>query len=362
MRRLQLLQLDSVPAVIRTQYMPLFSRLGAYRPELLDKVAYTDDRWFEAWTHEASLLPVETEPLLRWNKARARNGQGTWKGLVALARREPKYVQAVRDEVADRGPLLASELSDPRPRKGEWWGSRSLGQQALDWLFRIGEVGIRRVGNFEKRFDLLERIVPAEIRNKPTPTETEALKTLMVRSAAAHGVGSADCLVDYFRLPKRDAKALLPELVEDGRLIKTEVEGWRKPAYRHPDAKLPRAAKRSTLVSPFDPVVWCRDRAHALFDFHYRIEIYTPEAKRKFGYYVLPMLHQGRLVARFDLKTLRDERVLHVKGSFVEDGEDAAEVAEAAHVELSRLAGFVGADGLKIERRGNLARALLRVD
>ena len=360
MRRLQLLQLDSVPVVMRTQYMPLFSRLGSYRSQLLDEIAYVDDAWFEAWSHEASLMPVQTEPWLRWHKARSRSGQA-WKGLVKLAREEPKYVQAVLDEVVARGPLLASELSDPRPNSGEWWGSRSAGQVALDWLFRTGHVGIRRVGNFEKRFDLLERIVPAEIRQLPTPSENDALKELLVRSAAAHGVGTADDLVDYFRLPKRESKALLPELVEDGRLVATTVQGWRKPAFRHPKARLPRLCRNSALLSPFDPVVWFRERALRLFDFHYRIEIYTPAAQRKHGYYVLPFLHDGRLVGRFDLKTLRGERLLHVKASYVEPGIDAGSVAEPAHEALLRLADFVGADALKIERRGNLAAALKRV-
>lgn len=358
MDRLQLLQLDSVPAVMRTQYMPLFSRLGVYRSGLLDDVAYGDDAWFEAWAHEASLLPMASEPLFRWSRRRAAEGR-TWKGLVELAEREPAYVANVREEVAARGPLAASDLSDPRPRSGEWWGSRSIGQLALDWLFRIGELGVRRTGNFEKQFDLFERIVPDEVRAQPTPSDTEAMRELLLRSAAAHGVGTADCLVDYFRLPVREAKPLLVELAADGLLEPVEVEGWRKPAYLHPDAKLPRAIDRATLVSPFDPVVWNRDRALNLFDFHYRIEIYVPAAKRQYGYYVLPFLLGDRLAGRFDLKTLRDERVLHVKASFVEPWADLHEVAEAAVPALRRLAEFVGADDLRIERRGDLAPALL---
>ena len=359
MDRLQLLQLDSVPAVIRTQYMPFFSRLGVYRCDLLDEIAYGDDAWFEAWTHEASLLPVDSEPLFRWAKRRSSEG-ATWGGLVRLAREEPTYVQSVLDEVAERGPILASELSDPRPQSGEWWGSRSIGQLALDWLWRIGAVGIRRVGNFEKQFDLLERIIPADVRNRPTPTDEEAFRELMLRSAKAHGVGTADCLNDYFRLPPREAKPILKDLAAEGELIECEIEGWSKPAYRHPAVPMPRSIERATLLSPFDPVVWNRARGENLFDFHYRIEIYVPAKKRHYGYYVLPMLWGEGLAGRFDLKTLRDERVLHVKGSFAEDDVDVDELAPVALEELRRLATFVGADDLRIERRGNLAAALRR--
>ncbi|MEM7787185.1 MAG: crosslink repair DNA glycosylase YcaQ family protein [Bacteroidota bacterium] len=357
MDTLQVVQLDSVPAVMRTQYLPFFSRLGPYRPGLLDDIAYRDDTWFEAWAHEASLLPVASEPLFRWAKQRCSEGQ-TWKGLVRLAREEPTYVQSVLDEVTERGPLFAKELRDPRPREGAWWGSRSVGQLALDWLFRIGAVGVRRVGNFEKQFDRLERIVPEEVRALPTPSVEEAQRELLRRSAKALGVGTADDLVDYFRLPVREAKRRVAELVDAGDLVEVDVEGWSKPAYCLPDAKVPRRIDRIALISPFDPVVWNRDRAERLFGFRYRIEIYVPADKREYGYYVLPLLVGDRLVARFDLKTLRDERVLHVKGAFAEPGVDVAELGPRAREELQRLATFVGADALRIEPRGNLAAAL----
>lgn len=353
MKRLELLQLDSVPAVVRTQYMPFFSRLGVYRRDLLDEIAYEDDAWFEAWTHEASLVPVETEPYLRWHKQRSAAGE-TYAHLVRLAKEERKYVQSVLDEVTERGPLTASQLNNPRPRSGTWWGSRSIGQLALTWLWRIGAVGIRRTRNFEKEFDLLERIVPAEIRAVPTPTERDALKELLRRSAKALGVGTADCIVDYFRVPKRAAKPLLRELVEEGELVACRIEGWDKPAFRHPDVSVPRRIDRAALLSPFDPVVWNRKRALGLFDFHYRIEIYVPAAKRQYGYYVLPFLVGERLVGRFDLKTRRAEGFLHVLGAFIEGGVDPATIAPIARAELERLATFVGVDGLVIEPRGNL--------
>ena len=357
MGRLKLIQLDSVPVVIRTQYMPAFSRLGPYRADLFDEIAYHHDEWFEAWAHEASIVPVESEPLLRWQKRRSEEG-GTWGGLVRLAKEEPQYVQSVLDEITDRGPILTSELSDPRPRDGEWWGSRSLGQLAADWLFRIGAIGVRRTPGFEKQFDVLERIIPADILAQPTPSDADAMKELLVQSAEAHGVGTADCLVDYFRLPKKESKALIPELVEEGRLLETKVECWTKPAYRHPGVSMPRHVDAQALLSPFDPVCWNRERAETLFDFHYRIEIYVPKEKRVHGYYVLPFLLGDRLVGRFDLKTDRQRRVLEVKASHIEAWAEPHEVAPAAADELRKLAQLVGADDIEVTKRGDLAPAL----
>lgn len=354
MGRLQLLQLDSVPIVIRTQYMPLFSRLGAYRPGLLDEIAYQSDEWFETWSHEASLLPVAMEPWLRWSKRRAQEGD-TWKHLHTFAKKDPAYVDAVLGEVKARGPLAAADLSDPRPRSVTGWGRGSGGAIALDWLFRIGRLGVRRSKGFAKRFDLLERIIPESIRALPTPSFSSALDELLLRSARAHGIGTAHCLVDYFRLPVRPAKARLDALVEDGKLIACEVEGWSRSAYRHPDSKLPRAIKRAALLSPFDPLVWNRKRITGLFDFDYRIEIYTPAEKRKYGYYVLPFLLGDRLVARFDLKTNRDRGTLEVLAAHVEAGVEAAEVASAAVLELEELALLVGVERVSAGRKGNLA-------
>jgi hypothetical protein len=337
--------------------MPLYSRLGAYRADLLDEIAYESDEWFEAWSHEASLLPVEMEPWLRWSKQRAREGE-TWGRLHALAQKDPGYIEAVLGEVKARGPLGASDLSDPRPRSGSWWGSRSGGAVALDWLFRIGALGVRRSRSFVKQFDLLERIVPEAIRAKTTPSFESSLDELLLRSARAHGIATADCLVDYFRLPVRPAKARLDALVENGKLVATVVAGWSKSAYRHPDAKLPRAINSVALLSPFDPLVWNRKRIDGLFDFDYRIEIYTPAKKRKYGYYVLPLLIGDRLVGRFDLKTDRDGHTLRVLAAHVEADADAARVASAAALELGELTGLVGVEKISVGRRGNLAKAL----
>ncbi|MFN3216457.1 MAG: winged helix-turn-helix domain-containing protein [Acidimicrobiales bacterium] len=357
MNRIGLLQLDSVPVVIRTQYLPLFSRLGPYRPRLLDEIAYRDDEWFEGWAHEASLLPVGDEPLYRWMRERAAAG-GTWGGLVELAEREPHYVADVLAEVADRGPLRAGDLSDPRPRAGEWWGSRSVGQLALDWLFRIGVVGVRRTPTFEKEFDLLERIVPAAIRAQPTPAPADAIRALLGRAGAALGVATAEDLVDYHRLPKREAKALIGDLVEAGELIPVDVEGWGAPAFRHVDARCPRSIGAVTLLSPFDPVVWHRPRARRLFGFDYRIEIYVPPAKRRWGYYVLPLLAGDELVGRLDCKTHRDRSALEVRAAFAEPGRATAAVAVAAAAATADLAQLVGADAVEVATQGDLAPAL----
>lgn len=357
MGRLQLLQLDSVPVVTRTQYMPAFSRLGPYDPDLLDRIAYRDDEWFEAWCHEASLLPVEDEPLLRWAKHRARQGE-TWQGLARLAHEEPGYVEDVLDQVRDR-PLAAGELADPRPREGEWWGTRSLGSLALDWLFRIGEVGIRRKPGFAKEFDLLDRIIPAHVRDRPTPSEEDAHRELLMRAAASLGVAALPDIVDYHRLPKRPAKERLLELVANGDLVEVDVEGWNRQAYLHPEAAVPRRVEACALLSPFDPVVWYRERGERLFDFEYRIEIYTPKDKRKYGYYVLPFLFGDDVVGRVDLKTDRADGVLRVFGAFAEAGTHAGAVAEGLRRALDELAVFVGVGSWTVSGdRGDLIPAL----
>ena len=359
MRRIQLLQLDSVPVVMRTQYMPPFSRLGPYDPALLERIAYEDDEWFEAWCHEASLLPVANEPLLRWQKARTRRGE-TWKHLVEFGRNNRAYLDEVLAQVEQR-PLAPGELEDPRPRSGEWWGSRSEGSIALDWLFRVGELGIRRRPGFVKEFDLLRRIVPAEVLAQPTPTEEDAHRELLMRAAASYGIAAVPDLVDYHRLPKVPAKARVAELVEDGRLIPVEVEGWSRPALLHPDAARPRHIDACALLSPFDPVVWFRARAARVFDFNYKIEIYTPAAKRVHGYYVLPFLLGDRLVARVDLKTDREAGLLRVLAAFSEPDCDRGRVVEGLKRALGELARFVGAERWVVSgRKGDLSAALRR--
>lgn len=356
MGRMRVLQLDSIPVVIRTQYLTFHSRLGPYDPALLDRVAYKDDSWFEVWSHEASMLPVETEPLIRWTWDRAREGR-TWKNLHEVSIREPNYVQSILDEVRDKGTVTGGTLEDPRPMPGDgsgWW-HRSLGVMALDWLYRVGDLGVRRQGNFEKVFTPIENIIPAEIRALPTPTPEDALKHLLVQATQAVGVGTAKDIADYFRLSIREVRPVLAELVEDGRILPATVKGWDVPAFADPDAKTPRSITGATVLSPFDPVVWFRERAERIWGFEYRIEIYVPEAKRKYGYYVLPVMVDGDLVARLDVKTDRQADVLRIQSSHAEFGHDTLEMAGRVAEAIHDLAALVGVEGIEVSNNGSLA-------
>ncbi len=358
MGRIKLLQLDSVPAVVRSQYLPPFSRLGGYDPGLLDRIAYHHDEWFETWAHEASLLPVADEPLFRWHKQRCAQGH-TWRGLVELAEGDPAYIDEVLAQVRE-GPLTAGELADPRRRSGEWWGARSAGSMALDWLFRVGALGIRRQGNFVKQFDLLERIVPADVLARPTPTANDAQRELLRRSAEALGVATASDLIDYYRLPIREARPRIAELVEAGDVRQVQVQGWAEPAYLVPKARVGAPLSALTVLSPFDPVVWHRPRAERLFNFEYRIEIYVPAAKRIYGYYVLPVLDGERLVARLDLKADRKANKLRVLGAFAEPGVNKPDLAGRLRPHLEDLAAFAGVQDVAYGNRGDLMKSLAR--
>ena len=362
MGRLRVLQLDSIPVVIRTQYLPFHSRLGPYRPELLDEIAYQDDAWYEAWAHEASLLPIASEPLFRWMRDRARQG-ATWKHLYETAQREPAYIQSVLDEVRERGSVTGGELSDPRRTDGDdfGWGYRSIGTVALDWLYRVGELGVRRQGNFEKVYSPIDDVIPAEILRAPTPSVEDAQRELIVQSVQSLGVGTAKDIADYFRLPIREIRALLPTVVESGAIIPATVKGWNDPAFADPEAKIPRSIEGATVLSPFDPVVWFRDRAERIWNFEYRIEIYVPEAKRRWGYYVLPVMVDGHLVARLDVKTDRAAGVLRIKASHAESGRKSPETAEGVGRAITDLATLVGVESIEVEARGDLAPLLASV-
>ena len=270
------------------------------------------------------------------------------------------YVEAVYQQVAERGPLAAAELDDPRPRSGEWWNGRSIGTVTLDWLFFTGRVGVRRFGNFQKRFDVIERIVPAEILRRPTPSVPDAHRELIALAATSLGVGTGSDLADYWRIPIRSVRPRIDELVEDGRLVPVTVEGWDQPAYLDPAARRPRSFKTAALLSPFDPVVWHRERAERLFGFDYRIEIYVPAPQRRYGYYVLPFLLNNDLVGRVDLKTDRSAGVLRVRGAFAEDDVAPGEVAGPMAAELEDLARLVGVDAVAVDEdaRGDLTPEL----
>ena len=358
--RVGLVQMDSVNVLQRAHYLPFYSRLGPYRPELLDRAAYRRPRWlFEYWGHEASLLPVALHPAMRWRMARA--GDFAWNGVRRIATDRPELVKWVREEVAQRGPVTAAEVEAdlPRRRTDQWGWNWSEIKTALEWLFWTGEVtAADRNGAWARRYDLPERVLPAEVLAAPTLTEPEAARQLVGSAAAALGVAAAAELRDYFRLPVAGFQAAVDALVEAGELVPVRVAGWDRPAWRHRDARLPRRIPGAGLLSPFDPLIWERSRTERLFGFRYRIEIYVPAAQRVYGYYVLPFRLGDRLVARVDLKADRQDRVLRVPAAWAEPGVAVAEVVEALAAELWRLAGWLGLAGVAPPERGDLAGPL----
>lgn len=359
-RQLNLLQIDSVNVVARSHYLPLYSRLGAYPRETLDERAFGATRkraLFECWAHEASLLPMELHPLMRWRAARARAGDGTYKAMDRFGKEERAYLKDVLDFVSRNGPTVASEVPGGGKAEGSWWGW-SRGKLALETLFDQGLVTTAARDGFERLYDLPERVIPSGVLDLPTPSDADAIRQLLDLSARAHGLGTEIDLRDYFRLPIPDTKRALAELVEDGVLIPVSVEGWKPQAYLHRDARLPRKAGGTALLSPFDPVVWERARAERLFSFHYRIEIYTPAPKRQFGYYVLPFLHQDRIAGRVCLKADRQAGVLRANAIHHESHADPAETAAALAGELRLMAAWLGLGGVEAGAKGNLAKAL----
>ena len=357
MDTMKVVQLDAVPIVIRSQYIPFYSRLGNYDVDLYERIAYQKDEWFELWAHEASIAPIQMEPYFRFLKSRAKRGE-TWKGLYRVAMEHPEYVKQVLREVKLRGPLEAKDLTDPRPRESTGWGSRSMGQLALNWLYRIGEVGIRRGKNFEKKYDLLTRIVSEKILTLPTPHEETAIKKLFVTAIAALGVGTAGDVSDYFRIRHNDTKRFLNELVESGKIREIAVESWGGKGYAPHTFEIPKEIKASTVLTPFDPIVWNRRRLERLFNFNYKLEIYKPKTKRQYGYYVMPYLLGDKIVARFDLAKKRETQSLHVIGAFSEKGSEVGRVGKSAHKELLAFAAFLGSSKLEIERHGDLSKYL----
>ncbi len=355
--RMGLLQLDSVQYLCRSHYLPLFSRLGPHSMSKLDSYCHQGKDLMEAWAHEASLIPVSIEPLLRWRKAESRSGR-VWSHLYDLATTKPKYVEAVRREVVRRGRLRAADLDDHKAASGDWWGGQSEAKIALEWLFRIGALAVRRDDRFRRVYEDIDRVVPAEVRKQATPSPEEAQRELLMIAARSHGIGTLDCLADYFRLRKPDVRRRLQELVEDKRLEVVDVIGIDGPVYKHPKARCPRKVLASAMLSPFDPVVWNRNRARCFFNFEYRIEIYVPKDKRKFGYYVLPFLFEGELSGRVELKAERKTKELRVVGAWAEDSAKTSKLASAMAKSILSLAEHFEFEGVLRPKKGNLARAL----
>ena len=353
LRHVKLLQLDSVNVAVRAHYMPVFSRLGPYPRDQLDEYAYRKSRLFEGWGHMASLLPMENYPLLRHRMEAAR----PWPQLEGLIEENRAYVESVRDQVAARGPLTVSDLEDGGDRNGPWWGL-SRGKVALEWLFRNGSLAATRTGNFTRVYDLTARVIPSGILNLPALSRADAQREMLKLGAEAMGVGTLADLADYYRIKVPEARPRVQELVEEGVLNETSVEGWQQPAFMHADARMPRRIDATAIISPFDSLVWFRDRTERLFDFLYRIEIYVPKPKRQYGYYVYPFLHNGELVARVDLKSDRANGVLLVQAAYLENGRDAGEVSTALARELNSMAEWLGLRHVAVMPRGDLAGAL----
>jgi len=358
-RSIGLLQIDSVNVLVRSQYLPAFSRLGAYPREALDRSAYSgrDRQLFEYWGHEASLIPVEQQPLFRWRMERARRGDGMWGGVTRFGRERELFCREVLEQVRERGPLGISDFTAGARRKGGWWGW-SEGKVALEWLFWTGQLTTHSRRQFERVYDLPDRVLPAMVVEAPTPEVAEAQRQLLRIAIRALGVATERDLRDYFRLPVADAKARVRELVEAGGLRPVLVEGWRQPAFLDPQARLPREVAARALLSPFDSLVWERSRTERLFGFRYRLEIYTPSHKRTHGYYVLPFLLGDRLVARVDLKADRARGVLRVQRAHCEDWAEPARVAGPLRDELRLLADWLGLERVVLSRRKGLVQLL----
>jgi uncharacterized protein len=356
--RLGVIQIDSVNVVSRTHYLPAFSRLGAYPRELLEQIAWAKTRpLFEYWAHEASLLPVENQPLFRWRMQDAQAGVGIWKGVARFLRERRDFVERVQGEIRDRGPMSASDLEMGQKGAGGWWGW-SEAKRAVECLFWAGELTTAtRRGTFERVYGLPEKVLPKAVWEAPTPARDDAQRQLYRIAARAMGIGTERDLRDYFRMPVAGAKVRIAELVEAGDLIPVTVKGWREPAYLDPAARWARKIEAAALLSPFDNLIWFRERTERMFGVRYRIEIYVPAEKRQHGYYVLPFLEGDALTARVDLKSDRKAGVLIVQAAHAEPWAGAATPAKLA-AELQRMAGWLGLESVRVQRKGDLADAL----
>jgi len=364
LERVGLVQIDSVNVLTRSHELPFLARLGPYPRGALADWLWSSGEMFEYWGHEASLLPVDIHPLLRWRM----HEDHAWGGMVTVGHRRPTLVEDVRAAVAERGPVTLGELEHlgeaikrAKAAPGSMW-NWSDAKKAVELLFWNGEVtATRDPATFTRHYLPPERVLPETVLDADTPDEDDAHRALLLRAARSHGVGTARCLGDYHRLNIVKARRHLAELVADGALRQVSVEGWKQPAFLHPEATLPRWVRGSALLSPFDSLVWERTRVEALFGFRYRIEIYVPAAKRVHGYYVLPFLHDGALVARVDLKADRQAGVLRVRAAHAEPTFDPDYSLGALRERLIELAQFLDLESVAVESRGDLAPALAKI-
>jgi uncharacterized protein YcaQ len=355
--RVGLLQLDSVNVLERSHYLPMFSRLGPYDRAALDRWTVSSGELFEYWGHEASLIPVDRYPTFRFRMGEMK----PWGSVRRLLDERPGYIEGVLGQVAERGPLTAADLEDAGERGGSWWGY-APGKHALEWLFASGRVTAYRSPSFGRRYDLPDRVIPTSVLEGSPPDRTEAYRTLLVDATRHHGIGTAADLADYHRLHKPSARPILEDLAAEGAVTPVTVKGWRHPAYLHSDAAVPRRATGTALLSPFDSLIWNRDRIERIFGFRYRIEIYVPKEQREYGYYVLPFLLDGDLVARVDLKADRKSGRLLVQAVHLESGHDASRVAPPLMTEIQAMASWLELEEVVVVEHGDLARSLRTSD
>lgn len=355
-KQMGLLQLDFVNVLVPAHYFVMFSRLGPYDRATFDKLIYNGREFIEHWAHEASIVPVDCWPLLRYRREEFR----PWPNSPMLKiKGMKKYLETALDTVSRSGPVVSGDLPPlpaPKRKPGDW--NKSVPRWALELHFGRGNVSVSgRQSNFQRIYDLPEKLVDEPHLSSRVSRE-DSQRRLLEMAARAHGVGTLHDLADYFRMSPRDAAPRVQELVEDGVLLPVQVETWSEPAWLHHRARVPRTLNASSLLSPFDPVVWFRPRGERLFGFHYRIEIYTPAAQRKYGYYVLPFLLGDQIVARVDLKADRKNRQLLVLAAYIEGDADEIRTAQALALELRALSGWLCLDEIMVARKGSLAPAL----
>ncbi len=355
--RTGLFQIDSVNVLARAHYLPMFTRLGAYPRTLLEDAAWGRPRsLFEYWAHEASLLPLDLHPLLRWRMAKADRGEAGWDRLRDFAGPRRPEADAIARRIEADGPLAASDLEGAKGAGG-WWGW-SDAKSALEWLFWSGRITTAtRRGSFERVYDLTERVLPRAVVAAPTPEPADAHRALIAIAARSLGVATAGDLRDYFRQSPAEFHPRLAEMVEAGDLLPVRVEGWTQPAFLHPKARIPRRIDACALLAPFDPLIWARERTERLFGLRYRIEIYTPAHKRQHGYYVLPFLLGETIAARVDLKSDRAAGTLQVQSVHAEPGAPD-HVAQALAGALRVMASWLGLERVETSGAGDLALRL----
>ncbi|ORW93425.1 hypothetical protein AWB92_13080 [Mycobacterium sp. IEC1808] len=360
--RIQVLQLDSVSVAVRAHYAPVFSRLGPYDRDVLDRAAWSHSArsprlLVEYWAHEAALMAVDDWPLLRWRMRQYRHGR--WGTHIVKA--NPQLAEDILAAVAELGPSTAGQIeahlaAEPRRKKGTWW-TRSDTKWVAEALFAAGALTTATRVGFARHYDLVERVLPHNVLAREVDDD-EALRELTLRAATALGVGTEADIRDYFRLSAQQVKPAIADLLAAGEIERVDVDGWSAPAYLRAGRTLPRSDRGTALLCPFDPLIFFRPRVERLFNFHYRIEIYTPAAQRRYGYYVWPLLMDGRLVARVDLKADRATDSLRVVGAFAERDVSRPAVADALAGELNSMASWLGLGGFSVAGRGDLAGEL----